>query len=42
MFRAMFWPLAVGFIAFILVAVFLGWLLDPTRHGDADGPGPGH
>jgi F0F1-type ATP synthase assembly protein I len=35
MFRAMFWPLAIGFIAFILVAVFLGWLLDPSRNGDA-------
>jgi biotin transporter BioY len=42
MFRAMFWPLAGGLIAFILVAVLLGWILDPSRHGDADGRGPGH
>jgi hypothetical protein len=42
MFRAMFWPLAGGFIAFILVAILLGWILDPSRHGDADGHGPGH
>jgi hypothetical protein len=33
----MFWPLAAGFIAFILVAVLLGWVLDSSRHGDADG-----
>jgi F0F1-type ATP synthase assembly protein I len=32
----MFWPLIVGFIAFILVAVFMGWLMDPSRHGDRD------
>ena len=38
----MFWPLAGGFIAFILIAVLLGWILDPSRHGDTDGHGPGH
>jgi F0F1-type ATP synthase assembly protein I len=42
MFRAMFWPLAGGLIAFILVAVLLGWILDPSRRGDADRHGPGH
>jgi F0F1-type ATP synthase assembly protein I len=42
MFRPMFWPLAGGLIAFVLVAVLLGWILDPSRHGDADGPGPRH
>ena len=42
MFRLMFWPLAGGFIAFILVAVLLGWILDPSRRRDADGHGPGH
>jgi biotin transporter BioY len=42
MFRTMFWPLAGGLIAFVLVAVLLGWILDPSRRGDADGPGPGH
>jgi F0F1-type ATP synthase assembly protein I len=39
MFRFMFWPLAGGFIAFVLVAVLLGWILDPSRHGDTDGHG---
>lgn len=42
MFRPMFWPLAGGLIAFILVAILLGWILDPSRRGDADGHGPGH
>jgi hypothetical protein len=42
MFRPMFWPLAGGLIAFVLVAVLLGWILDPSRRGDADGRGPGH
>ena len=42
MFRAMFWPLAGGLIAFVLVAVILGWILDPSRHGDADEQGRGH
>jgi len=42
MFRPMFWPLAGGLIAFVLVAVLLGWILDPSRRGDADGHGPGH
>ena len=39
MFRVMFWPLAGGFIAFVLVAVLLGWILDPSRHSDTDGHG---
>jgi biotin transporter BioY len=33
----MFWPLAGGFIAFILLAVLIGWILDASRRGDADG-----
>jgi biotin transporter BioY len=33
----MFWPLAGGFIAFILLAVLIGWILDTSRRGDADG-----
>jgi hypothetical protein len=28
---AVFWPLIGGFIAFVLLAVLLGWILDPTR-----------
>jgi len=36
-FTAMFWPLIGGFIAFVLLAVFLGWVMDTSRHGgDAD------
>jgi hypothetical protein len=31
----MYWPLIGGFIAFVLLAVFLGWLMDASRHGDA-------
>jgi hypothetical protein len=37
MVRAMFWPLIGGFIAFILLAIFMGWVMDPSRHGDRDG-----
>jgi hypothetical protein len=31
----MYWPLAAGFIAFVLIAVIIGWILDPDRHGGA-------
>jgi hypothetical protein len=31
----MFIPLIVGFVLFVLLAVLLGWVLDPSRHGDA-------
>jgi hypothetical protein len=37
MFRTMFWPLIGGFIAFVLIAVILGWVMDTSRH---DGAGP--
>jgi hypothetical protein len=37
MFPAMFWPLIGGFIVFVLIAVFLGWVLDPSRRGDGGG-----
>jgi hypothetical protein len=34
----MFWPLIGGFVAFILLAVLMGWIMDPSRHGvDRDG-----
>jgi hypothetical protein len=37
MFTAMYWPLIGGFIAFVLLAVLLGWVMDTSRHGgDAD------
>lgn len=39
MFTAMYWPLFGGFIAFVLLAVFMGWLLDTGRHGNADKDG---
>jgi hypothetical protein len=30
----MYWPLIGGFIAFLLVAVLLGWIMDaPRRRG---------
>jgi hypothetical protein len=32
----MFWPLIVGFVAFVLLAVILGWVLDPARRHDAE------
>jgi hypothetical protein len=30
----MYWPLIGGFIAFVLLAVLLGWIMDPDRHRD--------
>jgi hypothetical protein len=36
---AMFWPLIGGFIAFVLVAVILGWLMDTSRRNGAEGDG---
>jgi hypothetical protein len=35
MFTGVYWPLIVGFIAFVLLAVLLGWVID-SRGGDAD------
>jgi len=32
----MYWPLIGGFIAFVLIAVLLGWIMDTSRGGDAD------
>jgi len=34
---AMYWPLVGGFVAFILFAVLMGWIMDPDRHGGRDG-----
>jgi len=31
----MWWPLIGGFIAFILIAVILGWWVDPDRRRNA-------
>ena len=33
---AMFWPLIGGFVAFVLVAVLLGWIMDPARRADRE------
>ena len=32
----MFWPLIGGFIAFVLLAVLLGWIMDTSRRDGAD------
>jgi hypothetical protein len=37
MFRAMYWPLIGAFIAFVLLAVFMGWVLDQKRRGGEQG-----
>jgi hypothetical protein len=29
----MYWPLLGGFVAFVLLAVLIGWLVDPARRG---------
>ena len=31
MFPTVFWPLIGGFIAFVLVAILLGWIMDTSR-----------
>jgi hypothetical protein len=36
MFTRVYWPLVGALVAFILLAVLLGWILDPSRRGDAD------
>ena len=32
----MYWPLIGGFIAFVLFAVFMGWVMDTSRHGGSE------
>ncbi len=32
----MFWPLIGGFVVFVLIAVFMGWLMDSSRRGNHD------
>jgi F0F1-type ATP synthase assembly protein I len=32
----MYWALIAGFVAFVLIAVLLGWLTDTSRGGDAE------
>ncbi len=36
MFTAMYWPLVGGFVAFVLFAVLMGWIMDTNRHGGSD------
>lgn len=33
-FSIMWWPLIGGFIAFVLIAVLIGWWVDPDRRRD--------
>jgi hypothetical protein len=35
----MYWPLIGGFLAFVLLAVLIGWAVDPSRHGDTNHDG---
>ena len=35
----MFWPLVAGFVAFILLSLLIGWIMDTSRRDDA---GEGH
>jgi hypothetical protein len=32
----MYWPLIGGFVVFVLVSILLGWIMDTSRHRDAD------
>ncbi len=41
MLSAMFWPLIGGFVAFILLVVLLGWVMDTSRHDGAGDGGAG-
>jgi hypothetical protein len=36
----MYWPLLGGFIAFVLLAIVIGWIVDTSRRGD--GANDGH
>jgi hypothetical protein len=38
----MFWPLIGGFIAFVLLAVVMGWVMDTSRHNGGPGPDDHH
>jgi hypothetical protein len=39
MFTSVYWPLVGGFIAFILLAVLMGWIMDTSRHGGSNDDG---
>jgi hypothetical protein len=36
MFHRVYAPLIVGFIVFVLLAVLVGWFVDPSRAGDSE------
>jgi hypothetical protein len=31
-----YWPLIGGFIAVVLITILIGWIMDSSRHGDAE------
>ncbi len=31
----MYWPLIGGFVAFVLFALLMGWIMDPDRRRDS-------
>jgi uncharacterized integral membrane protein len=34
-FAAMYWPLIVGFVLFVLLTILIGWIMDaPRRRGE--------
>ncbi|HWF73244.1 MAG TPA: hypothetical protein VG186_07865 [Solirubrobacteraceae bacterium] len=35
MFHRVYAPLIAGFIVFVLLAVLIGWFVDPSRGGDS-------
>jgi hypothetical protein len=42
MFRGMYWPLIVGFIAFVLLLVLIGWAVDRPGSGAGGGGKSSH
>ena len=36
MFPAMYLPLFPGFVVFVLLAIAIGWAVDPSRHEDSE------
>ncbi len=42
MFSAVYWPLIGGFIAFVLLAVIIGWVMDTSRRGGGGPNGENH
>ncbi len=38
----MFWPLIGAFIAFVLIAVIMGWVMEGSGQDNGAGPGDHH